>query len=45
VDVGVVCEQAFLCGVEEVGAVVNSGLFGGCTAEDLGLPCIAERLG
>ena len=40
-DVGVVCEEAFLGGVEEVGAVVYAGLFGGCAAEDFGAPGIA----
>ena len=43
VDVGVVGEQAFLCGVEEVGAVVYAGLFRGGAAEDFGTPCVACR--
>lgn len=37
-DVGVVGEQAFLGGVEEVGAVVDAGLFAGRAAEDFGAP-------
>jgi hypothetical protein len=41
VDVGVVGEEAFLCGVEEVGAVVDAGLLGGRTAEYLWLPGVA----
>jgi hypothetical protein len=45
VDVGVVCEQAFLRGVEEVGAVVDAGLFAGGAAEDLGAPGVAVFLG
>lgn len=40
-DVGVVCEEAFLGGVEEVGAVVYAGLLGGRAAEDFGAPGIA----
>jgi len=40
VDVGVVCEEAFLGGVEEVGAVVYAGLLGGRAAEDFGAPGI-----
>jgi hypothetical protein len=44
VDVGVVCEQAFLRGVEEVGAVVYAGLFRGGAAEDLGAPGIAGSM-
>ena len=38
VDVGVVAHEAFLCGVVEVGAVVDAGLFGGGAAEDFGSP-------
>ena len=38
VDVGVVAHQAFLCGVVEVCAVVDAGLFGRSAAEDLGSP-------
>lgn len=40
VDVGVVGEETFLCGVEKVGAVVDGGLFAGSSAENLGLPRI-----
>ena len=41
VDVGVVCEKPFLCGMEEVGAVVDAGLFAGGASEDFGTPCVA----
>jgi hypothetical protein len=41
VDVGVVGQEAFLCGVEEIGAVVYAGLFGWGAAEDFGSPCVA----
>lgn len=40
VDVAVVCEQAFLRGVEEVRSVVDAGDLAGGAAEDLRLPCI-----
>jgi hypothetical protein len=43
VDVGVVFEEAFLRGVEEIGAVVDAGLFGGRTAEYFGAPCVAGQ--
>jgi hypothetical protein len=43
VDVGVVGEETFLCRVEEVGAVVDAGLLGGRTAEDLWLPGVAGQ--
>lgn len=43
-DACVVCEQAFLGGVVEVGAVVDCGLFGGGTTEDFGFPAVS-RLG
>ena len=38
VDVGVVAHQTLLCGVVEVGSVVDAGLLGGCAAEDLWSP-------
>jgi len=41
VDVAVVGEETFLAGVVEVGAVVDAGLFGRGTAEDLRPPCVA----
>lgn len=37
-DVGVVCKEAFLSSMEEVGSVVDSGLLTGRATEDLGLP-------
>lgn len=40
-DVGVVGEEALLGGVEEVGAVVDAGLFAGGAAEDFGTPGVA----
>jgi hypothetical protein len=38
VDVGVISEETFLRGMEEICAVVDRGLLAGSTAEDLGLP-------
>jgi hypothetical protein len=43
VDVGVVCEQAFLGRVEEVGAVIDASLFAGCAAKDFRTPSVAEQ--
>ena len=43
-DVGIVGKEAFLCGVEEVGTVVDAGLLTGRATKDLGLPGIAESI-
>lgn len=43
-DVGVVGEETFLRGVEEVGSVVDAGLLAGSTTEDLGLPGITKAV-
>jgi len=43
-DVGVVLEQTLLRGVVEVSAVVDAGLLGRSTAEDLWLPGVQVRV-
>jgi hypothetical protein len=42
-DVGVVGEEAFLRRVEEIGAVVDAGLFAGRATEDLRLPGVTVQ--
>lgn len=40
VDVGVIAHKTLLCGVVEVGTVVDGGDLGGGTTEDLGAPSV-----
>jgi hypothetical protein len=44
VNIGVISKQTFLRGMEEVGAVVDAGLFAWGTAEDFGLPGVEMRV-
>ena len=44
-NVAVVCEEALLVRVVEVGAVVDGGLIRGGAAEDFGAPCVAGERG
>jgi hypothetical protein len=44
VDVGVVREETLLCGVEEIGAVVDASLLAGRATENLRLPGIAALI-
>lgn len=39
-NIGIVGQKTFLSGVPEVGAVIDTGLFGGGTAEDFWFPGI-----
>jgi len=38
VDIGVVSQETFLRGVEEIGSVIDTSLFAGSTSKDFWLP-------
>ncbi|KAH9864871.1 hypothetical protein IAQ61_008816 [Plenodomus lingam] len=42
-DIGVIGQEAFLCSVVEVGAVVDCGLVTRSATKDLGFPCVPDQ--
>lgn len=44
-DVGVVCKKPLFVGVEEIGAVVDRGLFARGSTKDIGAPSIPASKG